>query len=256
MYSSESPTTILDSARQVADLGLRVHPLIDKRPLLEDWPHQATNNLKTIQSWFSTNDHNYGILCDEVAVIDTDTAELSDWWQHNMPQTPWRVRTPGGGMHFFYRSVPNLKNAVKAHRGWDVRAGGNGYVVGFGSVVNGKKYELVGKITLDLPPFEPAWLPREKPELQFVPSCRHPAQSRRRIRNLRAYIRRIFSIQGQRGSDACFRVACILRDEGKSPHEALEMMIEWNEHCAVPTWSVEELAKKVRDAFAKTRRGG
>ena len=50
-----------------------------------------------------------------------------------MPQTSWTVRTPGGWTHFYYRSVPDLRNAQKVERGWDVRAGGRGYVVGPGS---------------------------------------------------------------------------------------------------------------------------
>ena len=31
----------------------------------------------------------------------------------------------------------------------------------------------------------------------------------------------------------CFRVACILRDEGKTPDEALQYMLEWNRECAI-----------------------
>ena len=143
-----------------------------------------------------------------------------------MPQTPWRVRTPRGGTHFYYRSVPGLRNAVKAHRGWDVRAGGRGYVVGAGSIVDGKEYELHRRGNVDLPPFDPAWLPAETVEAAALPAVAKPARGK--IRDLRSYIRRIVSVQGQRGSDACFRVACVLRDEGKTPEEALEYMLEWN----------------------------
>jgi len=77
-----------------------------------------------------------------------------------------------------------------------------------------------------------------------------------RIRDLRAYIRRIKSIQGARGSDACFRVACILRDAGLSPEESLAYLLEWNQSCADPPWSVTELEHKVRDAFAIVTKGG
>ena len=52
---------------------------------------------------------------------------------------------------------------------------------------------------------------------------------RGKIKNLRSYIRQIMSIEGQRGSDACFRVACILRDEGTTADEALQYMLEWNQ---------------------------
>ena len=171
-----------------------------------------------------------------------------------MPATPWSVRTPRGGMHYYYGSVPGLRNAVKAHRGWDVRAGGRGYVVGAGCVVAGRQYELHGEETLDLPPFNPAWLPAETVETVILPPVAKPASGK--IRDLRSYIRRIVSIQGQRGSDACFRVACVLRDEGKTPEEALEFMLEWNEECALPKWTVKELVHKIRDSYAKLAKGG
>ncbi|MBW3539085.1 MAG: bifunctional DNA primase/polymerase, partial [Planctomycetes bacterium] len=174
-------------------------------------------------------------------------------------ETPWTVRTPRRGTHFFYRSVPGLRNAVKAHRGWDVRAGGNGYVVGFGSVVDGREYELIGEATLDLPPFDPAWLPPIPAEPLSETLSSRVAELRTRqlstdIRDLGAYIRTIPSIQGQRGSDACFRVACILRDAGLTAEEALAYMLEWNRRCAIPPWSVAELRKKVRDSFSKLER--
>jgi hypothetical protein len=253
MYSPETPSNLLGSALRVAGLGLRIHPLLRKHAILEDWPARASSDGDTIRGWLAEGERNYGIVCDLVAVIDADMAELAEWWQGNMPPTPWRVRTPRGGMHFYYGSVPGLRNAVKAHGGWDVRAGGRGYVVGAGSVVDGREYELLGEETLDLPPFDPAWLPAEAVEAATVTPAPRPAGGR--IRDLRSYIRRIVSVQGQRGSDACFRVACLLRDDGKTPEEALEYMLEWNRYCAVPPWTVKELIHKIRDSYAKLAKG-
>ncbi len=156
-------------------------------------------------------------------------------------------------MHFYYRSVPNLRNAVKAHRGWDVRAGGRGYVVGAGSIVEGKTYELTGYATLDLPPFDPAWLPTETTVSAIWPAVCLPR--RRKTKNVRSYIRQIVSIEGQHGSDVCFRVACILRDDGMTPQEALQYMLEWNHECAYPPWTVKELLHKIRDSYARLSKG-
>jgi hypothetical protein len=197
---------------------------------------------------------NYGIVCDQVAVVDTDTQELTAWWDNHMPKTPWTVRTPGGGTHFFYRSVPGLRNAVKVQRGWDVRAGGRGYVVGFGSVIDGRRYELIGRATLDLPPFDRTWLPPIVPVSVMLPRTAAARRSER-IRHVGAYIRKILSLQGRRGSDACFRVACILRDEGKTAEEAFELMLEWNAVAAFPPWSIAELQKKIRDSYARAAKG-
>ena len=253
MRSVEIPPDILGAALRAAALGLRVHPLRGKHAILEDWPTKASAERAVIESWLSGCMHNYGIVCDRVAVIDTDNMQLAAWWEANMPPTPWRVRTPRGGKHFYYQSVPGLRNAVKAHRGWDVRAGGRGYVVGAGCLVNGRAYELLGEETLDLPPFDPTWLPAEVAEPAALPPVAMPPRGK--VRDLRSYIRRIVSVQGQRGSDACFRVACVLRDEGKTPEDALEYMLEWNQECAVPPWTVKELIHKIHDSYAKLAKG-
>lgn len=118
--------------------------------------------------------------------------------------------------------------------------------------MDGKHYQLLGEETLDLPPFDRAWLPAEAVEVAALPTVARPARGE--IRDLRLYIRRIVSVQGQRGSDACFRVACILRDEGKTPDEALEYMLQWNQECAIPPWTVNELIHKIRDSYAKLAR--
>lgn len=254
MYSVETTPDVRTAALRIAQLGLRVHPLIGKRPIWEDWPTRATADQEVVAAWLSVPGRNYGIVCDQIAVIDTDSEALSTWWTQHMTPTPWSVRTPRGGRHFYYRSRPGLRNAVKAHRGWDIRAGGRGYIVGAGSVGRGRRYELVGRVTLDLPPFESEWLPAPVPEPAGLPQT--PGIARGQIRDLAAYLRRIPSIQGARGSDACFRVACILRDEGQSPAEALAIMQQWNEQCAAPAWSVPELEKKIRDAYSKLAKGG
>ena len=253
MYSVETTSEMRTAALRVAALGLRVHPLIGKRPIWEDWPSRATGQRAEVERMILPG-RNYGIVCDRVAVIDTDTAELARWWLQNMPRTPWTVRTPRGGAHFYYRSVPGLRNATGVDCGWDVRAGGRGYAVGFDSRVDGRRYTLIGTATLDLPPFDRTWLPiiRASP----VPAPPTVVPPRGQIRDLRAYIRRIKSVQGSRGSDACFRVACVLRDAGLSPAESLAYLLEWNQSCADPPWSVTELEHKVRDAFEVLTKGG
>jgi hypothetical protein len=158
MDSIVTTSEALAAALQVAELGLRVHPLNGKRPIWEDWPSRATSERAAVERMMQPG-RNYGIVCDRVAVIDTDTAELAKWWQQHMPHTPWTVRTPRGGAHFYYGSVPELRNATGVDRGWDVRAGGRGYAVGFGSSGRASDTNWIGEATLDLPPFDPAWLP-------------------------------------------------------------------------------------------------
>lgn len=95
MHSIATTSEALAPALQVAELGLRVHPLIGKRPIWDDWPAKATSERAAVEQMM-TPGRNYGIVCDRVAVIDTDTAELAEWWQQHMPRTPWVVRTPRG----------------------------------------------------------------------------------------------------------------------------------------------------------------
>ncbi len=169
MHSPETPSAVLDAALRAAALGLRIHPLRRKHAILEDWPTIATADCSTIRGWLAGGEHNYGIVCDRVAVIDTDLAELTAWWEKNMsPDALARVDA-------WRRDALLLSGRARAaerrqaHQGWDVRAGGRGYVVGAGSVVDGKAYELLGEETLDLPPFDPAWLPAEAIEAVALP---------------------------------------------------------------------------------------
>src|SRR2546428_1348679 len=58
-----------------------------------------------------------------------------------------------------------------------------------------------------------------------------------RIRDLRRYIRGIASIQGHGGSNACYRVACLLAEAGYEFDTALAELVAWNQACAVPLWT-------------------
>lgn len=59
------------------------------------------------------------------------------------------------------------------------------------------------------------------------------------------------AIQGQRGSDRCFHVACeLVKGFGLSEAEALEAIQDWNRTCQ-PPWSEAELRHKIQDATKK-----
>ncbi|GAF99874.1 unnamed protein product [marine sediment metagenome] len=119
----------------ITDLGLRILPLNGKKPL-SHWKEEASLDLVPTAS--------YGIVCDKIAVADTDTREKAIWWYRNRIRTAVMIRTPGGGVHFYYAGSPDLPNGQ--YDKWDLRAGGNGYVVGPGSVIKGKVYALIGEI--------------------------------------------------------------------------------------------------------------
>ena len=51
----------------------------------------------------------------------------------------------------------------------------------------------------------------------------------RTIHSPLAYIAKIQSVEGQHGSNACLRAACILRDAGYSPAQALAELSDWSQ---------------------------
>lgn len=72
------------------------------------------------------------------------------------------------------------------------------------------------------------------------------------IARARRYIARIpGAVQGQRGSDATFAVACTLvHGFSLSPADALPLLQEWNGSCD-PAWSTLELMHKLTSADRK-----
>lgn len=90
-------------------------------------------------------------------VLDADTPGAVEELEERLPLGP-RVRTGGGGMHFYFKHAPGTRNWTKRLPGVDFRADG-GYVVLAGSIhPNRRQYEWVdGTSNLALPE-APAWL--------------------------------------------------------------------------------------------------
>lgn len=228
----------MNEQEQIVALGLRIFPLKEKKPLKGFlWKDQATNQLVRSAC--------YGVVAGEgkVAFIDTDTRERAIWWYRNMPKTEWMTRTPRGGVHFGYsakgQKIPTKRGIMDKV---DIRGDG-GYVVGPGSTIGDKRYELVGEITLDLPPFDLGWIP----EVQSV---------RQEVRNGVRYISHIQAISGQGGHNSTFRAACKLRDAGMDEAEALAAMVEWNRTNCLPPWTTKDLLHKVKSAFSRSAKCG
>jgi len=157
----------------------------DKRPAIARWPQLATANPAHIAAaWRDRFPYaNVGVACgpSRLVVIDLDTtshgAALPEPWAselgvrdgqdvlavlagragHAVPET-YTVRTPSGGQHLYFaapgdREIRNSASEVGPMI--DVRGAG-GYIVAVGSVVGGRRYELVHDAA-PLPVL-PAWL--------------------------------------------------------------------------------------------------
>jgi bifunctional DNA primase/polymerase-like protein len=173
------------------------------------WEPRATTDPGRIRRAWTATPFNIGIACgpSRLVVVDLDTPKPGDtpppqWKMLGVrdgadvlamlceragelyPTGTWTVRTPSGGTHLYFAAplgVPDLRNTQGAAGGlgWlvDTRAGG-GYVVGAGSVVDGRPYT----VTCDTPPaplpgwlaerLRPAPLPPQQPVDVHLPSGR------------------------------------------------------------------------------------
>jgi hypothetical protein len=183
------------------------------------------------QFWPSPR-HNAGIACDPsgLVVLDLDAhselpeewrlpglhdgrdvlAQLAEWAGQPWPSTYW-VLTPSGGWHLYFRAPEGsqIRNSASLLGPQvDVRAAG-GYVVGAGSVVDGKAYELLDDC--DPEPL-PAWLCRllsPSPSRSASPS---PSRSASPSGRLAALVRTVETARVSQRNDTLYWAACRARE--------------------------------------------
>ena len=152
-------TDKLQSALDLAAKGLRVFPLVEngKTPLFPGWPRKATTDRDTIKSWWVDGvtgwqqDFNIGVATGHgLVVLDVDVKDgkpgmtsLSVLELMHGGFATGVVETPSGGRHYYLFTPRPIRNSVcKLADGVDVRGEG-GYVVGPGSMIDGRAYEWV-----------------------------------------------------------------------------------------------------------------
>lgn len=195
-----------------------------------------------LASWFIGSKYRIGIVTGSVSgglyVVDCDSRELAERYYRKHRDSITTMVRSRRGIHFYHRG----EGANFMRKGVDGRGEG-GYVVAPPSPIgNGRSYEWI----------TPLLKPTELLPLPFAPPA--PVGSgvdSERIRNVRAYIRAIHSISGQRGHNKAYKVACKLVEAGLSEAEALVEMEEWNATNASPPWSRRELLHKVKSAYAR-----
>lgn len=194
---------LLDAALTAAARGWHVFPLAPdaKRPAVRDWERRATTDPTRIRSCWTSGGYGVGIATGPsgLVVVDLDTAADGAApparWQlpgitrgedvfvvlageHDQvpPLDTYTVCTGRGGLHLYFTgpSAPALRNTA-GRLGWkvDTRAHG-GYVVGAGSTVDGRTYQLAE----DYPARPlPSWLVqllRSDPPPAAAPVTTHP----------------------------------------------------------------------------------
>jgi hypothetical protein len=202
----------LSSALAAAAAGWHVFPCApgSKRPALrENWQDLATTDRGRIRDWWARRPYNIGIACGPsgLVVIDLDVerdgpgrgdgpregdgpgprpgldgpASGADALQRlcrahgqRYPAGTYTVDTPSGGSHLYFTTpaTPVRNSAGRLGPLIDIRADG-GYVVGDGSLIDGRRYVARGDfLPLALP--LPAWIARLLLEEPALPGTSPP----------------------------------------------------------------------------------
>ena len=169
-------TALCDSALTLAACGMHVFPLQpdSKVPALHrDWEARASTDPEKIRHCWAQGPYNIGVACGPsgLLVVDCDTPKpdtapppspfnvpgvnegadvlvmLAERHAEPFPWSTFHVTTGRGGMHLYFRQPdPEPLRNTAGRLGWliDTRGAG-GYVVGPGSVVDGKPYRGFGE---------------------------------------------------------------------------------------------------------------
>jgi len=220
-----------------------------------DWAGaDATSDLVEVFDRFSRGDYNIAVRTNNLIVLDVDCHGKVDGFDAlaDMPPIPetFRVRTPSGGLHIYFRAEGKQYGQRDLAQGINVRAT-NGYVVGPGSEVGGKLYAVESDAPIAAPP---AWLLER---LQMLAEKDHNAaqvvgelDTTVALESARAWLASAapIAVEFEGGNNTTYRVACAVLDRGVSPETALDLMLDvWNERCE-PPWESEDLAQIVESA--------
>lgn len=267
--------TILNSALYLADTHkFKVFTLIEntKRPAVKDFRHRATSDPRLIEQMWrhpvtgAIQNFNIGISTSNydndsfLFVVDVDnkngkTGSLSviemEFEGYEFPDTLKQI-TPTGGEHLFYSCKEPAKQGVAVFRSdLDARADG-GFVVGAGSMIDGKPYILIEKPIVEAPAWMLAWKGRagQKNNKAILPiSGLNQGYAEQQVIYFLKNTNRI-SIKYHGGDNTAFLVAAIVKDYGVSKETCLILMWQhWNPRCGAPGWSFERLKEKVDNAY-------
>lgn len=255
----------------LASRGFRVFPLHRNgtKPVHEGWTEYASSDVAEVFDLFCTAwdekgnafplqsdpGYNVGVLCDNMLVVDVDTKKGRSGWASFMRFDPDRetftVETKSGGRHYYYdtagASFANTSGTLG--EGLDTRSY-HGYVVGPGSVVDGKEYRVLYDPGVIADP--PAELLRElKPPKtkNTAPNTFAYLDDERCIAHAQAVLAATEGCVEGEQSKRTYDVACAMRDCGVSEGVALWLMLDyWNERNSPPL-SADDMERRVANAY-------
>lgn len=254
--------SMLEAALAWAARGFRVFPIREwskNQPLFEDWQVHATTDPAQIRLWWTdplgvtVPRHNIGCVTTGMVVVDGDPKKdgiNSALSTLALGFDTLIVRTPTGGLHWYFNGPDSANSVSKLAPGVDVRSH-NGYVLAPGS------RRLDGDYTLeiDLPlATVPATVlagltaPLERPEQVVAEGLELDRPDAIEMATLLLQ-RAEPAIEGMGGDQHTYQTACKVRDLGVSDEMCWGLMLEeWNPRC-MPPWDADELRVKVQNAY-------
>jgi putative DNA primase/helicase len=171
-----------DRAAYFAALGFGVVPMPtnSKKPVFKGWPDHAMTSVEEVEVyWRSITPggwQNIALTLENWAVVDVDpknggTASLEKLTaEYELPATRTHHTASGpDSLHFIYRADPSrpLKSAPlnpTRYPGIDIKTGRGSLIVAPGSVINGRRYEVVSAAE---PAVAPPWLSEIQQAAQY-----------------------------------------------------------------------------------------
>ena len=237
-------------AQQFLDRGIAVSPVNErKEPLTKHGFKDAKTDRRQIKEWAREFPNaNIGIPTGQasgIVVVDLDVKNGIDGISNfkklckdlgvKIPET-YKIRTPSGGKHYYFQSPHDAKiinSAGALAPGIDVKTDG-GYILGEGSVIDGKRYSRISG-SID--------------KLAKLPPKLRTAMRKRSKTKKEPGKDRDGSIPAGKRNDTLFREACALRGIGRKRRATLKLIGVINKTECKPPLDDSELETLVASAF-------
>jgi hypothetical protein len=261
-----------DAAVMLARRGWHVFPCRpnEKPPAVDHWEQRSCADPDTVRRYWPSARHNIGIACgpSRLVVLDLDVhgempdewrklfgihdgkdvlAALCEWAGQPWPTTYW-VASPSQGWHLYYRAPEGyeIRNSASLLGPMiDVRARG-GYVVGAGSAVDCKPYEVLdGQDPEPLPEWICRLLTRARDPRTGEP---RPGAVSARVAGL---VRKVESAREGSRNDTLYWAACRAAElDGADRDAAIAALLEAAGHVGL---SAREAWRSVQSAIGGDR---
>lgn len=229
-----------EASLEVARLGLGVFPLRPrgKAPLTRHGHLDATTDEAVIRRWWKRRpDANVGVAIPAgLVVVDIDDMEALLRLKAEDRVLPATVKsTTGRGLHLYYRTEAEIRNAVQLFPGVDLRGVG-GYVVAPPSIhPTGANYRWEVPLSWTNLTEAPGWIGKDVLERR-AGHARAPEEWRRITSE---------GVRHGKRNDTVASLAGHLLRRGVDPFVVLELLLSWNAARCHPSLSDAEVKRTV-----------